>query len=239
VQGFSLGRSSRERHARASYLSAGLSQQGRGQCKHSYKHENAFKLLHELDEPHILDVGCGSGVPTIELARLSKGIVVGVDINQSLLDKLNRKIEREGFSNRVETRKCSMFELDFPDENFEIIWAEGAVQAIGFEEGRKEWRRLLKPNGFRVVHDEIRAISSNLEKTSSLGYKLIDRHSLPEDAWWIEYYRPLENLIKELYEEYKGNFEALKMLEKVQNEIDMVKGNPEEYSSAFYIMQKK
>ena len=60
-----------------------------------------------------------------------------------------------------------------------------------------------------------------------LGYKLIDRLSLPEDAWWIEYYRPLENLVKELYEEYKGNFEALKMLEKVQNEIDMVKGNPE------------
>jgi hypothetical protein len=98
---------------------------------------------------------------------------------------------------------------------------------------------LLKPNGFLVVLDEIRAISSNLEKTSSLGYKLIARLSLPEDAWWIEYYRPLENLVKELYEEYKGNFEALKMLEKVQNEIDMVKGNPEEYSSAFYIMQKK
>ncbi|MGZ8876053.1 MAG: hypothetical protein ACXW1F_06140 [Halobacteriota archaeon] len=29
------------------------------------------------------------------------------------------------------------------------------------------------------------------------------------------------------------------MLEKVQNEIDMVKRNPEEYRSAFYIMQKK
>jgi ubiquinone/menaquinone biosynthesis C-methylase UbiE len=90
-----------------------------------------------VDEPHILDVGCGSGVPTIELARLSKGIVVGVDIDQSLLDKLNRKIEREGLSNRVETRKCSIFELDFPDESFEIIWAGGAAQAIGFEEGLK------------------------------------------------------------------------------------------------------
>jgi ubiquinone/menaquinone biosynthesis C-methylase UbiE len=199
----------------------------------------AFKLLPELDKPHILDVGCGSGVPTIELARLSKGIVVGIDIDQSLLDKLNRKIEREGLSNRVETRKCSMVELDFQDESFEIIWAEGAVQVIGFEEGLKEWRRLLKPNGFLVVHDEIRAISSNLEKTSSFGYKLIDHFSLPTDAWWIEYYRPLEKLVKELYEGYKDNFKALRMLEKVQDEIDMVKENPEEYSSAFYIMQKK
>jgi ubiquinone/menaquinone biosynthesis C-methylase UbiE len=199
----------------------------------------AFKLLPEMDKPHILDVGCGSGVPTIELARLSKGTVVGIDIDQSLLNKLNRKIEREGLSNRVEARKGSMFELDFPDESFEIIWAEGAVQAIGFEEGLEEWRRFLKPNGFLVVHDEIRTVSSSLEKTSTLGYKLIDHFSLPKDAWWVEYYRPLENLVKELYEEYKDNCEALRTLEKVQNEIDMVKGSSEECISAFYIMQKK
>ena len=199
----------------------------------------AFKLLPEVEEPRILDVGCGSGVPTIELARLSKGIVVGVDFDQSLLDKLNGKIEREGLSNSVETRKCSMFELDFPDENFEIIWAEGAVQTIGFEEGLKQWRRLLKPNCFLVVHDEIKAVSNNLEKTRGFGYKLMNHFSLPADAWWIEYYKPLENLVKELYETYKDDFEALRMLEKVQNEIAMVKGNPEEYSSAFYILQKK
>ena len=29
----------------------------------------AFQLLPKLDKPRILDVGCGSGVPTIELAR--------------------------------------------------------------------------------------------------------------------------------------------------------------------------
>jgi len=198
----------------------------------------AFKLLPELDKPRILDVGCGSGVPTIELARLSNGIVVGIDIDQSLLDKLNRKIVRECLSDRVETRKCSMFELDFPDESFEIIWVEGAVQAIGFEEGLKEWRRLLKPDGFLVVHDEIRTVPSNLEKTPGFGYELRDHFSLPVDAWWIEYYRPLENRIKELTERYNDNFEALKMLEKVQKEIDMVKRHPEEYTSAFYIMQK-
>jgi hypothetical protein len=28
------------------------------------------------------------------------------------------------------------------------------------------------------------------------------------------------------------------VLEEVQNEIDMVKGNPKEYRSAFYILQK-
>jgi ubiquinone/menaquinone biosynthesis C-methylase UbiE len=198
----------------------------------------AFKLLPNLDKPRILDAGCGSGLPTIELAKLSKGKVVGVDIDQSLLDKLNRKIEREDLSNRVETRKCSMLKLDLPDESFEIIWFEGATRAIGFEKGLKEWRRLLKPNGFLVIHDEIKTVANKLEKTQSLGYKLINYFQLPEDAWWTEYYRPLENRVKGLCEKYKNNSEALRVLEEVQNEIDMVKGNPKEYRSAFYILQK-
>ena len=198
----------------------------------------AFTLLPRLDKPRILDVGCGSGIPTIELTRLSKGEVVGIDIDQSLLDELNRKIQRMEFSNRVVTRNCSMLKLDFSDESFDIIWVEGAVKAIGFEKGLKGWRRLLKPNGFLVIHEEIRTVSNKLEKISSFGYKLVNYFLLPKDAHWIEYYRPLENRIKGLREKCKNNSEALRMLEKVQDEIDMVKRNPEEYRSAFYIMQK-
>ncbi|HJH28633.1 MAG TPA: class I SAM-dependent methyltransferase, partial [Methanosarcinaceae archaeon] len=63
----------------------------------------AFQMLPELDKPHILDIGCGSGVPTIELAMLSNGQIIGLDIQQSLLDKLKRKIEELGFLNRVRT----------------------------------------------------------------------------------------------------------------------------------------
>lgn len=52
----------------------------------------AYHCLPKIKKPRILYVGCGSGVPTIELEKLSKGEIIGIDINQSLLDKLNRKI---------------------------------------------------------------------------------------------------------------------------------------------------
>jgi len=74
----------------------------------------AFQLLPKLEKPRILDIGCGSGLPTIELAKLNDGEIIGIDIDQSLLDKLNRKIEEEGFSSRVKTLNCSVLEMDFP-----------------------------------------------------------------------------------------------------------------------------
>ena len=198
----------------------------------------AFQMLPKLDKPSILDIGCGSGVPTIELAKLCDGEITGLDINQSLLDRLNRKIEEEGFSNRVKTIKGSVFDIDLPDESFDVVWAEGSIGIIGFETGLKKLKRLLKPAGFLVVHDEVRVVSNKLKEISNYGYKLVNHFLLPEDAWWLEYYQPLEKRIKELRLKHKDNSEAMKMLEKYQSEVNMVKNHPKEHRSAFYILQK-
>jgi ubiquinone/menaquinone biosynthesis C-methylase UbiE len=198
----------------------------------------AFEMLPKTEKPHILDIGCGSGVPTIQLAKLSDGEILGIDINQSFLDRLKKKIEKEGFSDRVKTMRCSMFEMDFPDESFDIIWAEGSIWIIGFERGIKEWRKLLKSNGFLVVHDEIKTASDKLEKIPSCGYRLTGHFSLPKDTWWTEYCRPLETRVKEQCSKYGNNSEAPKVFEQCQNEIEMVKRNPEEHNSAFFILQK-
>jgi ubiquinone/menaquinone biosynthesis C-methylase UbiE len=198
----------------------------------------AFEMLPKLESPSILDIGCGSGLVTLELARLSDGEIIGIDINQSLLEKLKKKFEDEGFSSRVKAIKCSLFEIDFPDESFDVIWAEGSIWIIGFEKGLKQWNRLLKPYGFIVIHDEIQTISSKLREIPNWGYKLINHFSLPEDAWWTEYYQPLERQIRKLRIKYQNNLQALKVIRKHQNGIDLFKRNPKEHSSVFYILQK-
>ena len=198
----------------------------------------AFQMLPKIEKPRILDVGCGSGVPTIELSKLSDGEIIGIDINQSLLIKLNRRIKEEGLLNLVKTMKHSLLNIAFPDESFDIIWAEGVIWIIGLEKGLEEWKRLLKPNGFLVVHDEIKTVSGKLKKIPSCGYKLINHFGLPEDAWWTEYYKPLEKRIKELYMKYNNNSKVLKILKQYQNDVDVFKMNPKEHRSAFYIMQK-
>jgi len=197
----------------------------------------AFRMLPKLVKPLILDIGCGSGVPTIELAKLSDGQIIGLDIDQSALDKLDKKIEEEGLADRVKTVKCSMFEMDFADESFDVIWAEGSISRIGFERGLREWRRLLKPKGYLVVHDEMKNIKKKLEVIPGCGYDLLGYFPLREDVWWIEYYGPLEKRVQELSAKYAEDPEILRVLDRKRNEIAMVKRNPRDYCSVFFVMR--
>jgi len=201
--------------------------------------KKAFHMLPEWDKPRILDVGCGSGVPTMELARLSKGQIIGLDINQPLLDRLARKIKKAGLSDRIKTVNCSILDMDFPDESLDIIWAEGSIWVIGFERGLREWRRFLKPKGFLVVHDEVGNITEKLELVSSCGYDLLEYFILGEDTWWMEYFAPLEKRINEIRTNHADDPEALAELDSDQREIDMFKKNPGQYCSVFFIMQKR
>lgn len=198
----------------------------------------AFRMLPDLDKPRILDIGCGSGVPTMELARLSVGEITGLDIDQDLLNVLTRKIERAGLSDRVKTLKCSMFDMDLPKESFDIIWAEGSIAAIGFKRGLKEWQRLLKPDGFLVIHDERGNIEEKLDHVSACGYELLGYFTLNEDIWWDEYYSPLENLVHETRTENADNPEVAGAIHKVRWELDMFKKNPELNTSVFFVMKK-
>ncbi|MFX1285946.1 MAG: class I SAM-dependent methyltransferase [Promethearchaeota archaeon] len=197
----------------------------------------AFLMLPELESPRILDIGCGSGVPTIELAKLSNGKIIGIDKDQSLLDKLKKKIEGEGLTRQVKTKKCSLFEIDFPDASFDIIWAEG-VAFVDFKKRLKMWKRLIKKNKFLVLHDDNKNISKKLKIIPNLGYRLVGHFSLPEDSWWTEYYLPLEKKLIKLRSKYSNDPQALKIIEKNQKEVDLVKKNPKEVGSTFYIMQK-
>jgi len=199
----------------------------------------AFRMLPKLDKPLILDVGCGSGIPTMEIARLSNGEITGMDINQDLLNALSRKIEKAGLSDRVKAIKCSILDMEFPDGNFDIIWSEGSIWVIGFKRGLQEWKRFLKPNGFMVVHDEKGIIEEKLEQISRCGYELLDHFIINEGTWWAEYFAPLEKLISETRTKYADDLKVLEELHNAQCEMDMFKKNPERNSSGFFIMRKR
>jgi ubiquinone/menaquinone biosynthesis C-methylase UbiE len=198
----------------------------------------AFELLPKLKNPNILDIGCGTGVPTIELAKISSGHVIGIDIDESSLDLLQRKIKKMGLHNQVSVINGSILTADFPEESFDIIWAEGSISVIGFEKGIKEWHRFLKPNGFLVIHDENKDKTKKLGLITKYSYSLIAQFELPDTLWWNKYYDPLEQFIQKFRCKYPDDSTLNNELNKDQIEIDTCKANSVAMSSFFVIMQK-
>ena len=96
----------------------GLPRQGPGDYASTRK---AFLMLKDLPKkPSILDVGCGTGMQSTNLAKLAKGKVIAIDINQGFLDTLNERAEDLGISHRIKTLKCSMDAMNF-DKNMLVM----------------------------------------------------------------------------------------------------------------------
>lgn len=198
----------------------------------------AYSMLPKRDNPKILDIGCGTGIPTIELAKISGGDIVAIDIDQDSLNVLSKRVASLGLTDRIKVLNRSLLDIRFSIERFDIIWAEGVIQFIGFEKALQKWYELLKINGNLVIHDDLGGMENNLKIIPKCGYELIKNIKLPDNAWWIDYYEPLEKRIKELDDKYQNDPTYLKTVKPFQNEIDNYKANPELFRSIFYILKE-
>lgn len=197
----------------------------------------AFEMLPNFENPCILDIGCGSGTPTIELAKLSMGKITGIDIDQVALDKFTLKIKKEDLSSRIKIFNRSVYDTQFPAESFNLIWDEGVLHILNLKKSLIECNRILKLNAFLVIGEGIKWINNNLENFPKYGFNLINKFILPEECWWREYYLPMQNKIEELRSKVKKSKELEKLI-PYESEIKMVKKNPKEFDCAFYIFQK-
>ena len=197
----------------------------------------AFRLLPELKKPKILDIGCGSGILSIELARLTDGIIYAIDIDQSLIDRFRGVINKENLTHRIILKRMDLIKNDFPDNYFDLIWEEGVVQIIGFKKSFMACHRILKQGGYLVLGQAIKLMEKNQAMVTECGYELSKQINWLKGCWWNEFYEPLEILIKKIHEGKSSNvFENINLIEE---EIKWVKSNLNETDCAHYILQKK
>lgn len=220
----------------------------------------ALTILKDLpSEPYVLDIGCGPGMQTIELAKNINGKITAIDIHKPFLDVLIKKSVEENVSEKIIARECSMFSLDFEKESFDLIWSEGAIFIIGFSKGIKEWRDYIKTGGYLVVSEvswlrkdileepknfwesdypDIKCISDNIKIIEDSGYSPEGHFVLPKSGWWNDYYNPLAERINVLREKYAGNKEAKARLDSTEREIELYRNYSDYYGYVFYIMKK-
>lgn len=210
-------------------------------------------------QPNILDIGCGPGTSTIELAKLSGGNIIALDLSQTFLDELNRRAVIKNVHTSIKTVHGSMSEIHLPEKSFDLIWAEGAIYLIGVQKGITYWRKFLKPKGYVVFSElswltstpsneiesfwkrhyaDMKSVNQNVTVIKNCGYNLIGQITFPEKAWW-NYYTPWEKKLLKLQSEHVSNPSALKRIDKCLNEIKLYRKHHQEYSYVFYICQSK
>ena len=220
----------------------------------------AFQAIPDMPaKPEILDIGCGPGMQTIELARISGGNITAIDNHQPYLEGLKKSALEEGLDENIKTLNASMFEMDFEKGKFDLIWAEGSIYIIGVENGLKYWKQFLKSGGYMAFtevswlredrpkelqqfwdegYPAIKDIDENIALIEKCGYKVIEHFILPEEAWWKHYYNPLEKRLRMLKEKYKNDKLAVEMLEQEEIEIEFYRKYSSWYGYVFYIVQK-
>ena len=209
--------------------------------------------------PRILDVGCGPGMQTVELARLSGGTVTALDFHQPFLDKLAASAAAAGVADRVRTVHGSMDALPFAPGEFDIIWGEGSLYIMDFAKALGYLKGFLKPGGYlaateatwlrndvperprkfwEACYPAITDVAGNLGLFAAAGYGMVGHFALPGADWWDNYYRPLEQRLPQMRAKYAGNPAGLAIVAEAQAEIDLHREYGEYYGYVFYIARK-
>ncbi|RKT86646.1 Predicted N-acetyltransferase YhbS [Saccharopolyspora antimicrobica] len=203
--------------------------------------------------PRVLDAGCGPGRSALVLAEETGGHVTAVDLHQPFLAELEQAAARRGLSDRITALPLSMAELPFPDNTFDLIWAEGSVYNIGFDTALRLWRRLLAPGGAIVVTEiewartpsaparsfwdaayQLRDHAANVEAARAAGFRTTHHWPLPDSDWWDEYYNPLEARIAEADLDRPGMREAVAA---GREEIALRREHGNDYQYAGYVLR--
>jgi SAM-dependent methyltransferase len=101
----------------------------------------------------LLDVGCGPGTITVDLAaRVAPGRVLGLDLSADPLDEARAAGERAGLE--VTFAVGDVYALDLPDDSFDVVHAHQVLQHLTDPVAAlREMARVCRPGGVIAVRD--------------------------------------------------------------------------------------
>jgi SAM-dependent methyltransferase len=205
--------------------------------------------------PRVLDLGCGGGRSALVLAAALRTRVVAVDNHQPFLDQLRAAARERGLEDLVEVRCADMAAPGVPAGSVDLLWSEGAIYLLGFEQGLRLWRPLLAPGGCLAVSEcswlsadrpaaaaaffaqgypGMAGIKENVLRARAAGFEMLDHFTLPPAAW-EEYYAPFEERMARLAPEADRALAAV--IAETRREIELFRRYGDAYGYVFYLMR--
>ena len=223
----------------------------------------AFSFVPPLPtDATILDLGCGTGASTVILAEETASInsqIIAVDLLPEFLGVLQTRIDAKNLNDRIRLDNLSMENLPYPPESFDLIWAEGSIYHLGFENGIRKLRPLLKPGGCIAVSEiswitalrpteienywhaqypEIDLVSKKTAQLEANGYAPLAVFTLPKECWTTHYYEPIRRRSPAFLEQYGDDPMTKPFIEEGLHEAETYDRFSDYYSYAFYVAKK-
>ncbi len=209
------------------------------------------------EESVVVDAGCGTGRQTLQLLEESKAPVVAIDLEATLLEKLESKAADLGYTARLTVMTADMLGLPFQPGSVDLIYSEGAIYNVGYEAGLRSWLPLLKPGGYVCVSDaaytdddppeEVRLFwdaqypgittASRMEQIAvRCGYEIVDGFWMPNSGWEA-YYLPVERRVEELSATWDSSGARKGVLEAIRHEIEVYRRYGDSYGYYFVVLR--
>jgi ubiquinone/menaquinone biosynthesis C-methylase UbiE len=146
--------------------------------------QNPNKIMHEFikEDMHVLDLGCGPGYFTIEIAKLLKGSgqVIAADLQEGMLAKVKNKIRGTELEERIILHQCEDNKIGIT-EKVDFVLAFYMVHEV--PDPKKlfdELRSILKLNGklFIIepkIHVTKKMVIDMIDQLKDSGFEIIDR----------------------------------------------------------------
>ncbi len=217
----------------------------------------ALQLCGELPaSPVVLDLGCGTGAQTLHLAELTNGSIVALDNHAPSIERLRAIIAERGLDGRIRAEIGDMANPDLPPGSFDLAWSEGAFYNIGIDRALQLCRTLLRPGGCLAFTDavwltadpppEVKEVfdaeypgmgtaAAVIDSITRAGFSPAGHFTLPDEAWWDDFYTPMLRRIDELERAHTGDAEAIAVLADLRREPEMHRRYSYSYGYEFFV----
>lgn len=208
-----------------------------------------FKILNETSTNHmskILDLGCGNGAFSIEIAKNFKCFVKGIDFSYDLITEAKMKANDQKLSDFCKFSVENLSELKETENSyFDILICIGSLYwGIDIDKALKSWSRKLKENqnSRLIIFSNLQYIELNnnekekIENTSFLSFNMFERilnkngftfeECIDSTAqyirWLSRWCQAMKSLRSEIIQEM-GELRAMKMQNRFQMYLKLAK----------------
>jgi demethylmenaquinone methyltransferase / 2-methoxy-6-polyprenyl-1,4-benzoquinol methylase len=115
--------------------------------------KSVIRIISEsYKNPHILDVATGTGDLAIAAMKLNPSKISGIDISGKMLEIGKAKIDKRGFSGKIELINGDSENIPFPDNIFDVVMVAFGVRNFSDPlKGLTEMKRVIRNGGMITV----------------------------------------------------------------------------------------